>query len=120
MVFLHQFKLHQPSTFMKTLYAIIAIVLLIATAACVSSRGSIVYSRLANIQFAPATLKIKANTTVVWQNYDSVPHRLASGTLFTSPELAKGQKFNHTFNQPGNFTIVCTIHPSMKQTIVVQ
>jgi plastocyanin len=77
-----------------------------------------------NFAFSPSTLTVKAGTTVTWTNDDSPPHQLASDAgapvAFSSPSLANGASFPFTFSQAGTYPYHCTIHPSMKGTIVVQ
>jgi len=77
-----------------------------------------------NFAFSPATLTIKTGTTVTWMNQDGAPHQVASdpGTpvAFTSESLANGASYQFTFTKPGTYIYYCTIHPSMKGTIIVQ
>jgi plastocyanin len=77
-----------------------------------------------NFAFSPAILTIKTGTTVTWTNQDGAPHQVASdpGTpvAFSSDSLANGASFQFTFTQPGTYAYYCTIHPSMKGTIIVQ
>ena len=72
-----------------------------------------------NFAFSPATLTVKAGTTVTWVNNDSTVHTIKSDS-FNSDNLNRGDKFTFTFNTPGSFGYVCGIHPDMKGTIVVQ
>lgn len=76
--------------------------------------------------FSPATLTIKAGTTVTWKNTTSVGHTVTSddGKSFdsgtTNPIAAQGGTFSFTFTTPGTFAYHCEIHPFMKATIIVQ
>jgi len=76
--------------------------------------------------FSPATLTIKAGTTVTWKNTTAVPHTVKSddGKSFDSgtanPIAAQTGTFSFTFTTPGTFAYHCTIHPFMKATIIVQ
>ncbi len=77
-----------------------------------------------NFAFSPASLTIKSGTAVTWTNQDGAPHQVASdpGTpvAFSSDSLANGESYQFTFTRPGTYTYYCTIHPSMKGTIIVQ
>jgi plastocyanin len=77
-----------------------------------------------NFAFSPADLTIKAGTPVTWTNQDGAPHQIASepGTpvAFESEILANGVSYQFTFTQAGTYSYYCTIHPSMKGTIIVQ
>jgi plastocyanin len=68
--------------------------------------------------FSPATVTVKANTTITWTNRDQDAH-IVTATVFRSPTLNTGQSFQHTFSTPGRFDYVCTIHPFMTATVVV-
>lgn len=71
--------------------------------------------------FTPATLEIRAGTTVVWKNMSSVPHTVTSddGTTFDSGTLAVGGTFRFTFKTAGTFSYHCNIHPYMRSAIIV-
>ena len=76
--------------------------------------------------FSPATLTIKAGTTVTWKNNTAVGHTVTSddGKTFDSgtsnPITAQGGTFSFTFTTAGTFAYHCEIHPFMKATIIVQ
>ena len=76
--------------------------------------------------FSPATLTIKAGTTVTWKNTTAVGHTVTSddGKSFDSgtanPIAAQSGTFSFTFKTPGTFAYHCSIHPFMKATIIVQ
>jgi plastocyanin len=72
-----------------------------------------------NFAFNPASLTVKAGTTVTWTNMDSTIHRIKSAT-FNSSDLNQGDTFQFQFNTPGTYNYSCAIHPSMQGTITVQ
>lgn len=73
-----------------------------------------------NFAFAPATLTVKAGTTVTWTNRDEEPHTVAaSDGSFHSPGMGTGATYSHTFPTAGTFAYVCSIHPMMHGTVVV-
>lgn len=78
-----------------------------------------------NYTFSPATITIKAGTTVVWTNMSGAPHTVTSddGKTFDSgignPIAASGGTFKFTFNTAGTFAYHCQIHPYMKAKVVV-
>lgn len=73
-----------------------------------------------NFAFAPASLTVKAGTTVTWTNNDSPNHSVkwADGTAGSNP-LPTGSSYTRTFATPGTYAYVCGIHASMHGTIVV-
>lgn len=70
--------------------------------------------------FVPATLSVRAGTTVTWTNRDEEPHTVAaSDGSFHSPGMGTGATFSQTFAAAGKFDYVCSIHPMMHGTVVV-
>src|SRR5882757_7517989 len=73
-----------------------------------------------NFAFSPATVPIKAGTTITWTNRDQDAHTVtATKRSFHSATLNTGDTFRHTFTTPGTYEYLCTIHPFMTATIVV-
>ena len=73
-----------------------------------------------NFAFAPATLTVKAGSTVTWTNHDEEPHTVAATDgSFHSPGMGTGATYSHTFPTAGKFDYVCSIHPMMHGTVVV-
>ncbi len=74
-----------------------------------------------DFMFQPATLTVKAGTTVTWANKDQEPHTVFSDTgLFRSGALDTGDAFQFKFDKPGTYHFLCTIHPQMVGTVVVE
>jgi len=74
-----------------------------------------------NFDYSPMELSIAAGTTVVWKNLDGEPHTIASvDGMFRSPALDQNDSYSFTFNRPGVFKYICSIHPKMKAVITVK
>lgn len=74
-----------------------------------------------DFMFAPVTLTVKAGTVVTWVNRDEEPHTIFSEAgLFRSGALDTGGDFHFQFDRPGTYRYVCTIHPQMVGTIIVE
>jgi amicyanin len=79
-----------------------------------------------NFAFNPQTLTVSTGSTVTWTNMDSVQHQIAadSGQAaiadFSSPNMAQGSTYSYTFQTAGTWTYHCSIHPTMKGTVIVQ
>ena len=71
-------------------------------------------------EFKPATLTVKQGDVVVWRNADPVPHTVTAPGAFDSGSLAAGASWRHTAAKKGRFDYVCTLHPTMKGTLVVE
>ena len=77
--------------------------------------------KIDNFSFSPATLEIKAGTTVTWTNADDIPHTVVSNDkVFKSKVLDTDQKFSFTFDKPGTYPYFCSLHPKMTAKVVVQ
>jgi plastocyanin len=76
-----------------------------------------------NFAFDPSSLTVKSGTVVKWTNQDGTTHTIVSDTgspvAFSSDSISSGASYSFTFTQPGTYTYHCSIHPSMKGTIIV-
>jgi plastocyanin len=73
-----------------------------------------------NFAFVPATLTVRAGSTVTWTNHDEEPHTVAaSDGSFHSPGMGSQATYSHAFPTAGKFEYVCSIHPYMHATVVV-
>lgn len=72
-----------------------------------------------NFAFSPAEMKIKKGDTVVWTNNDTAPHTVSADS-FHSETLQKGQSFRFTFVTAGTYDYICSIHPRMTGTVIVE
>ena len=72
--------------------------------------------------FSPATIKVKAGTTVTWTNQDSTQHTVTvdSGVGPRSQPLDNGDSYSYTFAQSGTYTYKCTFHPNMTGKVIVE
>jgi plastocyanin len=74
-----------------------------------------------NFMFSPATITVKAGATVTWVNHDEEPHTIFNDAgLFRSSALDTNESFSYTFDKPGTYRYICTIHPRMTGTIIVE
>jgi plastocyanin len=75
-----------------------------------------------NFTFTPASLTVKAGTTVTWTNRDDIPHGIAASDngFKKSKAMDTDDSFSFTFTTPGTYKYFCYIHPHMTGTIVVE
>ena len=75
-----------------------------------------------NFFFTPATLTVKAGTTVTWTNKDDIPHGIgATNNAFPkSKALDTDDSYSFTFTTPGTYQYFCYLHPKMVGSIVVE
>lgn len=72
--------------------------------------------------FSPDTIRVTAGTTIKWTNKDAVAHTVTSTTaIFDSGTIAgSGGTYSLQFNTAGTFPYICTFHPTMTGTVIVQ
>jgi plastocyanin len=74
-----------------------------------------------NFMFQPTSVTVKAGSTVTWTNMDEEPHTVVSSSgLFRSSALDTKDSFSFRFDKAGTYSFVCSIHPQMVGTIIVQ
>lgn len=71
-------------------------------------------------EFKPATLTVKRGDTVRWQNNDPVPHTATAKGAFDSSSIAAGAAWQYTAAKKGRFEYICSFHPTMKGTLIVE
>lgn len=86
------------------------------SAAPVSAQATTV--SIVDFSFSPASVQIMAGTTVTWVNNGAAPHT-ATGSGFDTGNIAPGGSASFTFNTPGTYSYICSIHPQMTASIVV-
>ena len=86
------------------------------------SSGNILVE-MKNIAFNPNHIEIFVGQTVKWMNKDSVEHQIYSNSNdneIKSYRMGAGENFTYTFRKAGTYDYHCTIHPSMKGTVIVK
>jgi|ERR1035437_1241236 plastocyanin len=73
---------------------------------------------ISNFAFVPATITVKKGETIVWTNKDATPHTITGGDLLSNP-LGQGETYSFAYDKTGTFAYHCSIHPSMKGTVIV-
>jgi len=79
---------------------------------------------IVNMLFTSSQITIAKGGTVTWTNNDSTTHTvvddLSNSGGPNSGDIAPGQSYSFTFEKTGSFQYHCSIHPSMRGTIVVK
>jgi amicyanin len=76
--------------------------------------------QIKNFAFSPATITVKAGSTVVWTNNDAIQHDVTfDGGGIASSVLNHSDTFSHTFPAAGTYHYICSIHPFMHGTVIV-
>jgi plastocyanin len=70
--------------------------------------------------YQPSQLTVGLGQTVVWRDESFGQHTVTSvDGLFNSGVMSTGSSYTMTFAKAGTFNYVCTIHPTMKGSIIV-
>jgi YVTN family beta-propeller protein len=73
-----------------------------------------------NFAFEPAQITVKAGERVTWQNDDGAPHGVVYKDGGTGIDLLlPGKSFARTFDKPGTYDYVCSVHPYMTARVTV-
>ena len=76
---------------------------------------------IADMKFVPEALTVKPGDTVVWVNKDFFPHTAtAQDRSFDSRDIATNKSWKHVATKKGAFPYICTLHPTMKATLIVK
>ena len=72
-------------------------------------------------------LRVDVGQPVFFNNVDAVPHTVSAGTFdtplldeFDSGLLEPGSNFELTFDEPGVYSLFCSLHPDMRATVTVE
>jgi plastocyanin len=73
------------------------------------------------MEFQPPVLTVAVGDTVVWINRDIVPHTAtAAGRLrWDTGMLAQHATGAYVAGRPGTATYICTLHPTMRGTLII-
>ncbi|MDM0112850.1 plastocyanin/azurin family copper-binding protein [Variovorax sp. J22R133] len=73
-----------------------------------------------NFMFGPMRVSIAPGQAVQWVNDDGAPHGLAFKDGAKGMELIlPGQSFSRSFDKPGVYEYVCSVHPYMTASVAV-
>jgi plastocyanin len=97
---------------------VVALFALTASFAFAATKSVGVKQSGSKYSFTPSTLNIKKGDTVKWSWSGSVPHNV-SGKGFKSKSGTK-VTFSHKFTSAGTFTVVCTFHKALGQTMKIK
>lgn len=71
--------------------------------------------------YQPNPATVQAGTRVRWVNQDSIAHTVTSTFgVFNSGNIPPGGQYEFVFINTGTYPYICTLHPSMQGTVVVQ
>jgi len=70
-------------------------------------------------RYNPDPVRVPAGSTIAWSNSDATPHTVtADDGSWGSANLAQGDGFIATFDEPGVYAYYCVLHPPAQLGIV--
>jgi plastocyanin len=83
--------------------------------------GGLVEVEVVNFGFRPEEIRVSPGTTVVWVNTSPTTHTVTDKERrWDSGFLEPGQRFQMTFETPGEYEYWCLLHPDMDGEVVVR
>jgi plastocyanin len=76
--------------------------------------------RIESFTFTPGSVTVNIGDTVTWRNDDTAGHTATAASEFDTGAIAPGATAEITFATAGTFAYVCSIHPQMSGTVVVE
>lgn len=74
---------------------------------------------VAGFAFQPDAVNVDQGATVTWTNDDDVAHTATAQDGSFDVSLSPGGSGSHTFDEPGTYTYVCSLHPQMTGEVTV-
>jgi len=111
--------MYRCNIFMAALLALAAVAAPMAACAAAAASGATI--DITKFAFNPPEITVEPGTTVTWVNHDEIPHAVASkDKAITSKALDTDDRFAHTFDQGGDYSYYCTLHPFMTGVVHVR
>jgi plastocyanin len=71
-----------------------------------------------NFGFTPDTLRVSPGDTIVFHNYDVVPHTATAAGIFDSDSIGAGGEWRWVVGDAGRYDYICAYHPTMRGLIL--
>lgn len=115
---------------MRKMLTVSSLLLLAVAAAGCTSSGSSTPGKNASViimkdsgvgHYHPGTVEVERGGEVVWTNKSGVVHNVVfdQPSIQSSGLMKDGDTFSASFPYGGNFSYICTLHPTMKGSVVV-
>ncbi|GAB3552300.1 cupredoxin family copper-binding protein [Noviherbaspirillum agri] len=88
---------------------------------CVLAEEKVHVVTIEAMRYVPEVIEVKAGDTVIWQNKDAFAHTAtAVDRSFDSGSIASERNWQFRARRKGSISYVCTLHPTMKATLIVR
>jgi plastocyanin len=86
-------------------------------------KEKVVEVKVRALEYLSGPVPVSPGTTVRWVNEDRALHTVTSedaGGPLASEELGRGESYEYTFREPGQYDYYCVVHPFMKSGVTVE
>ena len=98
--------------------AAVALLAIVSAPAALAADADV---EIAAFAFDPASVTVTAGDSVTWTNNDTTAHTATGANgAFDSGSIAVGDTASVTFTTAGSYNYICTIHPTMTGTVLVE
>jgi len=110
---------------LRRLVALLFVVLaIVGGSGCASSAAAPVKTAAVTLprsyRFDPASIEVRAGTTVTWTNADNFTHSVQVTGTGDTHVMKPGETASIVFERPGTYAYLCTFHAqNMKGTVTV-
>lgn len=105
---------------MRPLASIAGLAAALAAASVLAASSSGPTVVIDGTRYTPATITVKRGQAVTWQNKDPFPHTVTAPGVFDSKEIGADRSWKYVARKAGRYDYICTLHPNMKGTLVVE
>ena len=71
--------------------------------------------------FSPQSISVPAGSAIEWRHDGALPHTTTSdAAIWDSDMMRSGATYSQVFDAPGTYSYVCSFHPEMVGTVVVE
>jgi plastocyanin len=92
----------------------------VAGVSCAAAATTTHTVTIEGMRFNPDSLTVERGDKIVWVNKDLVAHTATATHTFDSHEIAPEASWAYVARKPGRYAYVCTLHPTMKATLIVK
>ena len=90
-----------------------------------SAPATVVTVVIRDLKFEPATVTVHTGDAVEWKNNDIVSHTAtadgdAQRPAFDSGTIRTGTAWRYVARNNGTYNYICTLHPNMEGTLIIQ
>lgn len=110
-----------PPTILTAMGRTVLVAAAVLLTSAAAAQPAAVAVDITKFAFAPKEVTVVPGTKVVWTNHDDTPHTVAAtDKRFASKGLDTGDRFEHTFDDEGDYAYLCTVHPFMTGVVHVR